>query len=101
MTRNLDEECLDIYENDFEAPFFVATEMYYKGEAETFLAAARESNFSYFKKVQDRLNEEKNRIEQYGLVPKTRASLIPMLEEIFWAPYFHAIYMSFQDTRIY
>ncbi|KAG7440796.1 Cullin-domain-containing protein [Guyanagaster necrorhizus] len=57
-------KCLDIYENDFEAPFFVATEMYYKGEAETFLAAARESNFSYFKKVQDRLNEEKNRIEQ-------------------------------------
>ncbi|KAK0199717.1 Cullin [Desarmillaria ectypa] len=80
---DLDEECLDIYKNE--------------GKAEAFIAAAKDSNFNYLKKVQDRLREEKDRVERYGLIPQTRTSLIPVLEDILFPPYFHAIWMSFQE----
>lgn len=94
---NLDEECLDIYKNDFEAPFLAATEMYYRGEAAAFMAAAGDSSFSYLKKVQDRLREEEDRVKRYGLLSTTWTSLISMLKDTFYPPYFHAIWTSFQE----
>ncbi|KAK0199707.1 hypothetical protein DFS33DRAFT_1267706, partial [Desarmillaria ectypa] len=52
---NLDEECLNIYKNDFKVPFLIATDMYYRREVEAFIVAAKDSNFNYLKKVQDQL----------------------------------------------
>ncbi|KAK0234981.1 Cullin [Armillaria nabsnona] len=95
---NLDEECLDIYKNDFEAPFLIATEMYYRGEAATFMVAARNSNFNYLKKVQDRLREEEDRVKRYGLLPTTSTNIISMLKDTFYPPYFHAIWTSVQEV---
>ncbi len=94
---NLDEECLDIYKNGFEAPFLVATEMYYRRKAEAFMAAAGDSSFNYLKKVQDRLREEEDRVRRYGLLPTTIIGLTSVLKDTFYPPYFHAIWTSFQE----
>jgi cullin 1 len=54
---------LDVYRNEFERPFLVATEIYYKAESETFIA--ENSVTDYMRKAEARLREEESRVEMY------------------------------------
>ncbi|KAJ6559980.1 Cullin repeat-like-containing domain protein [Mycena capillaripes] len=73
-------ECLDVYKEQFEAPFLAATETYYSAEAEAFLNAggAGEGGSGnipeYLKKAEGRLREEEERVVRY-LHAKTRMEL--------------------------
>ncbi|KAK0234961.1 Cullin-domain-containing protein [Armillaria nabsnona] len=73
-----DKKCFDIYETTLRRP-------------------SSDSNLNYLTKVQDRMREEKIRVERYDLIPTTRTSLISVLENAFSPPYFHAIWASFQE----
>ncbi|KAJ7099247.1 hypothetical protein B0H15DRAFT_1001840 [Mycena belliarum] len=59
-------ECLDVYKEQFEAPFLAATETYYTAEAEAFLNAGGAEGSGnipeYLKKAEGRLREEEERV---------------------------------------
>ncbi|KAF7352144.1 Ubiquitin-protein ligase [Mycena venus] len=59
-------ECLDVYKEQFEAPFLAATEAYYAAEAEAFLNAGGTEGSGnipeYLKKAEGRLREEEERV---------------------------------------
>lgn len=68
MSLGLDEndstkQNLDVYRVEFEEPFLVATEIYYKAESEAFVGV--NSVIDYMKKAESRLKEEEDRIELY------------------------------------
>lgn len=69
----LNKTCLDVYEEQFEVPFLDATQRFYERESELFLGANRLSD--YLKKVEERLQEEEDRVVAY-LNPQTREGLI-------------------------
>jgi cullin 1 len=56
---------LDVYRQYFEMPFLEATSAYYSRESKQFLA--ENSVVEYMKKAEERLDEEKQRVEMYLL----------------------------------
>ena len=87
-------ECLDVYKEQFETPFILATEQYYKKESETFLA--ENSVPDYLKKAEERLREEENRVERY-LHTKTRKELISKCENVLIREHGELLWESFQN----
>lgn len=87
-------ECLDVYKEQFEAAFLTATEVYYKNESETFLAAHSVSD--YLKKAEDRLREEENRVERY-LHNKTRKDLVSKCEHVLIREHSELMWEAFQN----
>ncbi|KAJ7788438.1 Cullin family-domain-containing protein [Mycena olivaceomarginata] len=66
---------LDVYKEQFEAPFLAATEVYYTAEAEA-------GNIpEYLKKAEGRLREEEERVVRY-LHAKTRKELVGRCENV-------------------
>ncbi|KAG7447738.1 Cullin-domain-containing protein [Guyanagaster necrorhizus] len=90
----LNKECLEVYEEHFEAPFILATEQYYKKESESFLAENTVSD--YLKKAEERLREEEDRVERY-LHTKTRKKLIQKCEEVLIRQHAELMWDSFQN----
>lgn len=76
---DVDEECLDLYKQHFEDPFIAATDQYYRTESESCLA--QDSMSDYMKKVEERLKEEEDRVEQY-LNTATGPELISKCEDV-------------------
>ncbi|KAJ7508747.1 Cullin [Mycena galericulata] len=78
-------ECLDVYKEQFEAPFLAATEAYYASEAEAFLNAGGAQGSGnipeYLKKAEARLREEEERVVRY-LHAKTRKDLVGRCETV-------------------
>jgi len=91
-------ETLDVYKDQFETPFILATEAYYKKESETFLA--ENSVPDYLKKAEERLREEENRVERY-LHTKTRKELISKCEHVLIREHGELMWDSFQTLLDY
>ncbi|KAF9442533.1 Cullin repeat-containing protein [Macrolepiota fuliginosa MF-IS2] len=90
---NLNKECLDVYSDEFEAPFLQATENYYTAESEAFLA--KNSVLAYLKKVEERLREEEARAE-HCLHAKTHENLVKKCEDILIQARSELIWEEFQ-----
>ncbi|PPQ80426.1 hypothetical protein CVT25_001729 [Psilocybe cyanescens] len=87
-------ECLDVYKDQFETAFILATEQYYKKESETFLV--ENSVPDYLKKAEERLREEETRVERY-LHTKTRKELISKCEHVLIREHGELMWESFQN----
>jgi len=85
--------CLDVYKEHFEGPFIEATELYYRQESESFLAANSVSD--YLKKAEERLREEEDRVERY-LNTQTRKILISRCEQVLIRAHSQLMWDSFQ-----
>jgi cullin 1 len=59
---DLNRVCVGTYKEHFENPFNAATEIYYRQESEAFSAA--NSVLDYFKKVEEWLKGEEDRVER-------------------------------------
>ncbi|KAF7342417.1 CULLIN-2 domain-containing protein [Mycena venus] len=90
---NPEKACLDVYKEHFEVPFIDATEQYYKNESESFLAENSLSN--YLIKVEKRLREEEDRVQQY-LDPGTRKPLITNCEHVLIQEHSKLMWDNFQ-----
>ncbi|KAG6841967.1 hypothetical protein C0991_004458 [Blastosporella zonata] len=86
--------CLDVYKQHFETPFIQATEAYYKKESEAFLAD--NSLPDYLKKAEERLKEEKDRVERY-LNTETHKPLISTCEGVLIRDHASLMWDSFQQ----
>lgn len=86
-------ECLDVYRDQFENTFLVATENYYKAESEAFLA--ENSVSEYLKKAEERLREEEARVERY-LHTKTGRDLVNKCEHVLISAHSELMWESFQ-----
>ncbi|KAG4304980.1 hypothetical protein PORY_001655 [Pneumocystis oryctolagi] len=99
---------LDVYNNFFEKPFITSTEIYYKAEAEKYIS--ENSITDYMKKVEERLQEEKTRIQLY-LHPNTTKALMGICDYVFIQNHSELLQSEFQNildsnrqedmTRIY
>jgi cullin 1 len=82
-----EKRCLDVYKNQFEAPFLTATAVYYAAEAEAVLntdggGVGGTGNIpQYLKKVDGRLREEEEHVKQY-LPAETRNKLMRCCEDV-------------------
>ncbi|KAH0540924.1 cullin-1-like [Cotesia glomerata] len=74
----LDGPILHFYEKYFEIYFLEHSEKYYQREASTTFAGYPESE--YWNKVQQRLDQERNRAKLYGLPKSTEEKLIEICE---------------------
>ncbi|KAJ7623344.1 ubiquitin-protein ligase [Roridomyces roridus] len=90
-------ECLDVYKEQFEAPFLAATEAYYTAESEAFLNAGGEGGNipEYLKKAEARLAEEDDRVTRY-LHAKTRKELIGKCENVLLKAHAPRMWEAFQ-----
>lgn len=85
---------LDVYNNFFEKPFIISTEIYYKAEAEKYIS--ENSITDYMKKVEARFNEEKTRIQQY-LHPNTTKVLMNVCDNVFIQNHSELLQNEFQN----
>ncbi|KAJ7919438.1 ubiquitin-protein ligase [Mycena leptocephala] len=92
-------ECLDVYKEQFEAPFLAATEAYYSAEAEAFLNAGGAEGSGnipeYLKKAEGRLREEEERVVRY-LHAKTRKDLVTRCESVLLRAHAPRMWDAFQ-----
>ncbi|KAJ7098549.1 Cullin [Mycena belliarum] len=92
-------ECLDVYKEQFEAPFLAATETYYTAEAEAFLNAGGAEGSGnipeYLKKAEGRLREEEERVVRY-LHTKTRKELVGRCESVLLRAHAPRMWDAFQ-----
>ncbi|KAJ6555441.1 ubiquitin-protein ligase [Mycena vulgaris] len=92
-------ECLDVYKEQFEAPFLTATEAYYSAEAEAFLNAGGAEGSGnipeYLKKAEARLREEEERVVRY-LHAKTRKDLVGRCESVLLRAHAPRMWEAFQ-----
>ncbi|KAF7353317.1 Ubiquitin-protein ligase [Mycena sanguinolenta] len=92
-------ECLDVYKEQFEAPFLTATEAYYSAEAEAFLNAGGTEGSGnipeYLKKAEGRLREEEERVVRY-LHAKTRKELVGRCESVLLRAHAPRMWEAFQ-----
>ncbi|KAJ7654913.1 Cullin [Mycena rosella] len=92
-------ECLDVYKEQFEAPFLTATEAYYSAEAEAFLNAGGAEGSGnipeYLKKAESRLREEEERVVRY-LHAKTRKELVGRCEAVLLRAHAPRMWDAFQ-----
>ncbi|KAJ7455823.1 Cullin [Mycena latifolia] len=92
-------ECLDVYKEQFEAPFLAATEAYYAAEAEAFLNAGGTEGSGnipeYLKKAEGRLREEEERVVRY-LHNKTRKELVGRCETVLLRAHAPRMWDAFQ-----
>ncbi|KAJ7057195.1 Cullin [Mycena amicta] len=92
-------ECLDVYKEQFEAPFLAATEAYYTAEAEAFLNAGGTEGSGnipeYLKKAEIRLREEEERVVRY-LHTKTRKELVGKCESVLLRAHAPRMWEAFQ-----
>ena len=86
-------ECLDVYKEQFEVPFILATEQYYKKELATFLA--ENSVMDCLKKADERLREEENRVERY-LHPETYKEFLRKCRNVLTDEHGELLWESFQ-----
>ncbi|KAJ7743248.1 ubiquitin-protein ligase [Mycena maculata] len=93
-------ECLDVYKEQFEAPFLAATEAYYAAEAEAFLNAGGAEGSGnipeYLKKAEARLREEEERVVRY-LHAKTRKDLVGRCENVLLRAHAPRMWDAFQS----
>ncbi|KAG4301262.1 hypothetical protein PCK1_002572 [Pneumocystis canis] len=92
--KNSSKLVLDVYNNFFEKPFIASTEIYYKEEAEKYLA--ENSITDYMKKVETRLHEEKARIQLY-LHPNTTKILMNVCDHVFIQNHSELLQSEFQN----
>ncbi|KAJ7871886.1 Cullin [Mycena olivaceomarginata] len=92
-------ECLDVYKEQFEAPFLAATEAYYAAEATAFLDAGGAEGSGnipeYLKKAEGRLREEEERVVRY-LHAKTRKELVGKCESVLLRAHAPRMWDAFQ-----
>ncbi|KAJ7127630.1 Cullin [Mycena epipterygia] len=92
-------ECLDVYKDQFEAPFLTATETYYAAEASAFLNAGGTEGSGnipeYLKKAEARLREEEERVVRY-LHAKTRKELVGRCETVLLRAHAPRMWDAFQ-----
>ncbi|KAJ7202549.1 Cullin [Mycena pura] len=92
-------ECLDVYKEQFEAPFLSATDAYYSAEAEAFLNAGGTEGSGnipeYLKKAESRLREEEERVVRY-LHTKTRKDLVGRCENVLLRAHAPRMWDAFQ-----
>ncbi|KAF8207656.1 Cullin-domain-containing protein [Mycena galopus ATCC 62051] len=92
-------ECLDVYKEQFEAPFLAATEAYYAAEASAFLNAGGAEGSGnipeYLKKAETRLREEEERVVRY-LHAKTRKELVGRCESVLLRAHAPRMWDAFQ-----
>nr|GAT58085.1 ubiquitin-protein ligase [Mycena chlorophos] len=97
-------ECLDVYKEQFEAPFLAATETYYTAEAEAFLNAGGTEGSGnipeYLKKAEIRLREEEERVVRY-LHTKTRKELVGKCESVLLRAHAPRMWEAFQALLDY
>ncbi|KAJ6559972.1 Cullin [Mycena capillaripes] len=99
-------ECLDVYKEQFEAPFLAATETYYSAEAEAFLNAGGAGSGGsgnipeYLKKAEGRLREEEERVVRY-LHAKTRKELVGKCESVLLRAHAPRMWEAFQALLDY
>ncbi|KAJ7181460.1 ubiquitin-protein ligase [Mycena crocata] len=97
-------ECLDVYKEQFEAPFLTATEQYYSAEAEAFLNAGGTEGSGnipeYLKKAEGRLREEEERVVRY-LHAKTRKELVGRCESVLLRAHAPRMWDAFQALLDY
>ncbi|PWN96309.1 putative SCF complex member Cullin 1 [Tilletiopsis washingtonensis] len=85
---------LDVYRNEFERPFLVATEIYYKAESETFIA--ENSVTDYMRKAEARLREEESRVEMY-LHATTKRQLVQTCDAVLVRGHAQMMWDEFQS----
>ncbi|KAF7358131.1 CULLIN-2 domain-containing protein [Mycena venus] len=95
---DLKKKCLNVYKEHFEIPFIDATEQYYRNESAAFLAKNGLSN--YLKKVEERLREEEDRVQQY-LDPGTHKPLITKCEHVLIQEHSELMWDNFQTLLYY
>ena len=86
--------CLDVYKEHFETPFIVGAERYYKRESRILLVDKSVSD--YFKKAEDRLREEEDRVDRY-LHTSTRNELITKCEHVLIREHAELLWENFQS----
>lgn len=88
------ETTLEIYRAHFEEEFLVGTEVYYTAESTHFIAT--NSVAEYMKKVEQRLNEEQRRVQQY-LDPSTETELIQKCDRVLINKHIDTLRADFQN----
>jgi cullin 1 len=88
------EECLDLYQGQFETPFLDATSKYYAKESETFIA--ENSISEYLRYAEEQFKEEEDRVERY-LNAHTRKPLIAVCEDALIREHADLLWDSFED----
>ncbi|EFA83667.1 cullin A [Heterostelium album PN500] len=88
------ETILQVYKTSFEELFLTATENYYTNESVKFIS--ENTVAEYMKKIENRLNEEVKRVQQY-LHPSTETDLISRCEKVLIEKVVEVIWNEFQN----
>jgi cullin 1 len=95
---DLNNASLDYYKEQFEIPLLAATEAYYARESDSFVVENSVSD--YLQKVEERLDEEEDRVERY-LHPTTRRSLITTCEHVLVRAHAELMWENFKSLLEY